>query len=326
MNRLISFLTKHEANDNNKLAVTHTRIPNAQLQGCRYGGKFHISTKEDLQRFHRLYINDMFVDPKGSNEMILQHPVPLYAAHFTEKQLDENAAIMIDLDLKYDSNQVDGRCHDERFCVNVAHAYVKTLFCKMADLDQLRSTYGQDHLRFPVFVMQKDDTAIDPKHPNVRKDGVHIVIGLAIDRSHHIRLREWMVPELAKIIETHNLPIINQPEDVLDASVAKGGSNWQLYGSCKPQCQPYKLSFYYECALKLDQSEGALRIKYERMYSRIPIANCDDDESGRSDDESDSNSLVKVNVDFEVECDDDVNIEVNIEQKNSDGESDSERQ
>lgn len=271
MGRFTDFLREHNTKDNR--AITHTRIPNHKLDSeFKQGGRFSIGATKELECFHRLYVKEMFVDPKGSREMILRDPVPVYSAHFTEAQLETNAPVLIDMDIKYRASEVGGRAHTEGFCLDVLHAGVSTLFGEMANLDQLRSIYGKGPIQFPAFVMQKDETALDPKNPDVRKDGVHLKIGLAFDRPHHIRLRERMLPKVASLIETHRLPIINAPEDVLDYSVASASSNWQLYGSCKPQCKPYKLSHHYECSVKLDSPSSApLCFQYTTIYSRTPI-------------------------------------------------------
>ena len=293
MARLNDFLRNHFITDSANAVVTHTRIPNKQLTGSQHGGKFNINTKQETDAFYRLYLKEMFVDPKGTNEPVLRHPVPSYSAHMTEKQLDQGAPIMIDMDIKYDAHEVHGRKHSEQFCLDVIHVCVCTLFGEMADLDQLRSAHGGDGerpLTFFVFVTQKDDSVLDPKNPQTRKDGIHIKVGLALDRHHHIRLRELMLPHLSKLVEKHKLPIINSVDDVLDASVAKANAPWQLYGSSKPQCEPYKLSYQYKCTVRLDRqrddsegegeggdSNGAgahrapLRIQYETVYSRTPI-------------------------------------------------------
>ena len=46
------------------------------------------------------------------------------------------------------------------------------------------------------------------------------------------------------------MPIINTWDDVLDEGVIKGYTNWQLYGSCKPQHDTYVLTQIYNLKKK----------------------------------------------------------------------------
>lgn len=47
----------------------------------------------------------------------------------------------------------------------------------------------------------------------------------------------------------------NSWDDVLDANVCKGGSNWQMYGSQKPGYDVYKLSYYMIAELDTNEDE-----------------------------------------------------------------------
>jgi hypothetical protein len=46
-----------------------------------------------------------------------------------------------------------------------------------------------------------------------------------------------------------NIPIINDWTDVFDEGVSKQHSNWQLYGSQKPNHEPYKLKYVYNVSV-----------------------------------------------------------------------------
>ena len=52
-----------------------------------------------------------------------------------------------------------------------------------------------------------------------------------------------------------DFPIINTWKDVFDDGITKGYTNWQLYGSCKPNHKPYKLTQVYEITYDSDDNE-----------------------------------------------------------------------
>jgi hypothetical protein len=53
----------------------------------------------------------------------------------------------------------------------------------------------------------------------------------------------------------NDLPITNSWEDVIDESVIKGYSNWQLYGSKKPGKEDYKLKYIFSATVVADSWE-----------------------------------------------------------------------
>jgi P4 family phage/plasmid primase-like protien len=264
-----------------KQVITHTNIGNRDMK--IYGGSYNIDAK-DLTAFFRAYVKTAFVGAGNTREPVLKANAMYY---LTEKQLDQNGAITIDMDMKYHSKDVNRRLHDESFLIEVIRLYLNELFSKMADMDQLRKTYGYDHIRFNVYVMQKDHVVVDAKNHSVLKDGVHIIIGLGLDRNHQVALRELVLPKAAALLEATGLPLINQVDDVFDLAVSSANANWQMYGSRKPGCDTYKLSYHYEWSVKLDQNaspdqDDRLLFQYRTVYSRTPIPTAEGDEGGPS--------------------------------------------
>jgi hypothetical protein len=54
------------------------------------------------------------------------------------------------------------------------------------------------------------------------------------------------------------LPVTNSWEDVLDEGISIGHTNWQLFGSCKPNHEAYKLTQVYN--ITYDTDDQSFRI------------------------------------------------------------------
>ena len=227
-NELSDFLTKHNAsnpqntNTNTKSNSTHTRIGNKDLK--IYGGNFDIP-KEELSVFRKLYYEHVFV--KNRKE------------YLTEKQLDENGPIMIDLDFRYDFS-VTSRLHTPDHIGDMVSLYLETLkdfFVVPEDTS------------FPIFIMEK---------PNVNrvvekqetKDGIHVIIGVQMDRTMQVMLREKIIKQIGDIWE---LPLTNDWDSVLDLGISKGCVNWQMYGSQKPGNEAYRLTYHLMAKMEDDK-------------------------------------------------------------------------
>jgi P4 family phage/plasmid primase-like protien len=219
-NDLSDFLAKHNSKNKNKDkdVITHTRIGNQELN--IYGGSFSIN-KEELSVFYRLYYEHVFV--KNRKE------------YLTERQLDGQGPILIDIDFRYDFS-VTKRNHTQEHIQDIISLY----------LEELKAFFVfEENKVFPIFVMEK---------PNVNrvvekqetKDGIHIIIGIQMDNIMQMMLREKILKQIGDIWE---LPITNDWNSVLDEGISKGTTNWQMYGSQKPGNEAYKLTYYLTAEL-----------------------------------------------------------------------------
>jgi len=211
-NDLSEFLAKHNASNRKEgESPTHTRIGSKTLNV--YGGSFAID-KDSLPTFHRLYYEHIFVKHKKE--------------YLTEKQLDEDGGICIDLDLHYPID-VTERQHTAEHIQDFV-----TLV-----LEQLKAFFiFRANEPFPIFIMEKPNVN---READKTKDGIHIIIGIQMDKTMKSMLREKLVKEIADIWD---LPLANDWEGVVDGSVMKGHANWQMYGSQKPGHEAYKLTYY----------------------------------------------------------------------------------
>jgi P4 family phage/plasmid primase-like protien len=224
-NDLPDFLSKHNhKKDNENKEITHTRIPNTELK--IYGGAFHID-KEELPLFYKLYYEHVFV--KNRKE------------YLTEQQLEEGGPILVDFDFRYEFS-VTKRIHTMEHIQDIIQLH----------LEELKEFYTfTENQQFPIFIMEKPNVNRDVEK-QITKDGIHMIIGIQMDRTAQVMLRDRIVKKIGDIWE---LPLKNTWDDVLDAGVCKGKSNWQMYGSQKPGFDVYKLTYYMMAELDTNDNE-----------------------------------------------------------------------
>jgi P4 family phage/plasmid primase-like protien len=218
------YLSLHKLSDDKKkkgIKGTHTAIPNPE-KGT-HGGNYYIDS-DDLDEFYKTYMDDVF---KKNN-----------IGHLTERQLEENGPIAIDLDFRYGTD-VKKRLHTETHIENIITTYLEKLQENIFDFE-----VKQD---IPIYVFEKKNVNMLDK---MTKDGIHIIIGIACDRRIQLLLRNIVLKDMPDILD--ELPFTNSIEDVIDLSVTKGGTNWQLFGSCKPNHEPYEITQYYNYYLNDD--------------------------------------------------------------------------
>ena len=196
-------------------AHTHTRIGDNALS--IKGGTYTIN---DLQEFYPKYVKHVFQDSKFE--------------FLTEKQHIEKGPIMIDFDFRYDVS-VETRQHTNTHITDIVDLYFQEII-EMMNIPT--------NTTIPVFMFEKDNVNMLDK---VTKDGIHMIIGIHMERALQIILRNRV---LAKIKDVwSDLPLINTWDEVLDEGITKGTTNWQLYGSRKPGNERYILTHSYNLEL-----------------------------------------------------------------------------
>ncbi len=209
---LYNFLQKEK--DENR-PYTNTRI--AEKSENIYGGSFHIPTQE-YDEFLAIYKREI-VD-KGLPE------------YLTEVQFENGGPILVDFDLRFPLECTE-RHYDSDCIDDIVSLYATELY-KIYQFDESSS--------YKVFVLEKPKTNPVPTK-NVTKDGIHLIIGISSERSVQILLRKQILTKIGNMLE--HIPIINTWDDVLDKGITDGGNNWQMYGSCKPLHDTYKLTTVY---------------------------------------------------------------------------------
>ena len=230
---LDGFLQRHKTKGDE--TPSHTKI--GDVKTGIYGGSYCIP-EEKMSEFYKLYIKSVF----NKKEL----------TYLTEVQQEESGPILIDVDERY-SADISKRQHDIS-----AHIFdlINLYFEKLCEMTDNRLT------NVPVYVFEKDEINTD----NVKyvKDGVHIIIGLDMMHEAKVILRNKVLQEIGDIFE--DLPLTNSYEEVLDFGVARGKTNWQLYGSRKPKNIDYKIKKIYNYSFNEEN---------EPEIEEIPIKNID---------------------------------------------------
>jgi P4 family phage/plasmid primase-like protien len=233
---LAEFLSKKYYTKQENTSITHTRIGSKTNKG----GSYHIPGN-DLDEFYKLYIEHVFTLKEKE--------------YLTEVQHKEKGPILIDLDFRYEST-VTKRQHNEDDIIAFIGAY----------LDALKKIVTFQDKKFPIFVFEKPD--VNTKNTSMTKDGIHIIIGLILERSAQCYLREEVLKEIPRC---SHLPLINSWEQIIDEGICAGYTNWQMYGSRKPGHQSYQLKNVYDCVI--DFSDGEFSMEQMTKYDINNIEN-----------------------------------------------------
>lgn len=225
------FLKKHSKSgksDNAEASSpTHTRIGDKEMN--IHGGSYVIP-HNNWNTFMSLYWTDIVEKNKSE--------------YLTEKQLStEMSPIAVDLDLHFDyslSERIYSQEHLDDL-VDVYLAELKDMFC------------FDENTKFPIFLFEKSKVN-RVQEKQITKDGIHMIIGVQMKHDVQEILRKNVIPKVEEI--WGDFPIKNTWNDVFDEGITKGYTNWQLYGSCKPQHEPYKLTHVYE--ISYDEDDGEL--------------------------------------------------------------------
>ena len=200
-------------------AHSHTRIPDKSLS---IGGAFMIP-RSDIQEFYKRYHQHVFVDKKQE--------------FLTEKQQPTNGPGLIDFDFRYASD-VEERLHTKANIMDVILACMR-VFTNVYKFPTDESSSNE--LVIPFYVFEKPTVNMQAE---ITKDGIHMIIGMKMERAVQMLLREELLHELPEILG--DLPIVNTWEQVYDDGIVKGPTNWQLYGSRKPNNKAYDLKYIFE--------------------------------------------------------------------------------
>lgn len=194
-------------------AYTHTRIGDKALNV--HGGVYTIPPAI-LPVFWKKYYTHVFENAK--------------LEFLTEKQNPERGIICIDFDFRYETS-ITKRQHTKEHIVDMIQSYIYTLE-KLIEIPE--------DAQIPIYIFEKSDVN---QLDDVTKDGIHMIIGVIVDRPIQRMLRARMLKELPDIWT--DLPITNSWNDVLDEGISRGHTNWQLYGSRKPGHKPYMMKYHF---------------------------------------------------------------------------------
>lgn len=230
---LNEFLAKHSAKNSvtgETTNITHTRIGDKELNV--YGGSY-IIPREDLSTFYTLYYDSIFVKKRKE--------------YLTEKQLETGSPMAVDFDFRY-NHDITSRQHTRE--------HISDMVCEYAEI--LKECYLiKPNKAFDIYVFEKPNVN-RLEDGSLTKDGIHMIIGMQIDHTMQMLIREKMIEKLSEIWD---LPLINSWDSVLDEGISKGKINWQLFGSRKPGNEAYELTHHY--SMSIDGADGQYEMNEE---------------------------------------------------------------
>ena len=203
---------------------TNTRIGNAAFNIA--GGSYHIPDAE-YDAFLTRYYDDILAKSKQE--------------YLTECQID-GGALLIDVDLRFPISTTQ-RKYTQEHIGDLVDLYLETL----------KTMYQfDDDTQFTVYVMEKPNINRD-ESKQVTKDGIHLIFGLQCARNAQIWLRKQIMQKLGEEVADSWTTLApggeagqTQTWDAMfDDGITEGGTNWQLYGSCKPNYDSYRLTTLY---------------------------------------------------------------------------------
>lgn len=238
---LTNFLIKHSAKNFKDDVITHTRIGSKVKEDNIYGGSYVIKPDE-LNEFYKLYYEAVFV--RGEKE------------YLTEVQPKQTSPIYVDLDFRYDMS-ITNRQHTNETINEIVYAYCETF----KDMFVFNGSPT-----FDVFVFHKDNVNI-VKDKNMTKDGIHMIFDLKADSITTEILRQKIMDKCNEDAIFSSLPLTNSLNDVFDEGISKKITNCQMYGSQKPNNEPYKLTNHY--SVEVDADDG------EFMFNELDVKDLD---------------------------------------------------
>jgi hypothetical protein len=160
------FIGSHSMSKDDPRIATNTRIT---------GGKFFIPD-EEYMTFLSLYYRDIVVS--GNDEFL------------TEKQRD-SGPIAVDFDFRY-SYDVTTKQYSDKHIAGMISLY----------LDALKTIYQfTDKTPFPIYIFEKPSVnRLDDK--KITKDGIHMIIGIQMDRTAQLILREKVMAIIGRTFST----------------------------------------------------------------------------------------------------------------------------
>ena len=149
--------------------------------------------------------------------------------YLTEKHRDISP-ILIDFDLRFERDVVD-RQYSIDLLKNIVKEYIDEIdkYVVVPDTTEIYLMEKEN----PVYVDKKD----------IVKDGVHIMITNIVTRpSVQFIVRKKLLSKFGKMMK--HMKTTNKIDDIFDEQVIYK-NNWQMYGSKKPNSEPYRVTHHW---------------------------------------------------------------------------------
>jgi P4 family phage/plasmid primase-like protien len=151
--------------------------------------------------------------------------------HVIEKHT-ETSPILVDLDFKFNIEYIE-----RQYNINHIKKIVDLYMTEMEEI--FKFTNKENNLIAFVFERSK------PYHAKtIIKDGIHIIFPFAITEPYaQYALRDNILKKIDSVFS--DIKINNALSDVVDRCIIQK-NGWLMYGSKKPNCDPYKLTHVYD--------------------------------------------------------------------------------
>lgn len=233
----LEMFRKQKTGPGSEAEITNTRITDESR-----GGTYSIPESE-YARFLDVYYREVILAGKKDS--------------LTEAQLANDGPCLVDLDFRFPYDCVK-RSYTRDHIDDLVGAY----------LEEFKRIFQFDgDSKFAIYVLEKPSiNRVQDK--NITKDGIHLVIGIQSERKLQVILRRRMIKRLSELWSGDDaLPITNEWEDVVDQTIALGRTGWQLYGSAKPGCAAYALTYIYDVGY--DACDGELTVNVRSMQEEM---------------------------------------------------------
>jgi P4 family phage/plasmid primase-like protien len=224
-------------------------------------GSFKINSASDIDKFYEIYNSAMI---QGVH------------LHMTEKPI-EPSPLRVDLDFRFpiehrEDTNIFVRKYTKEDIDKIVNYYYKAILPFIdvkASREILKNNSIKEESLLFAYVMEKSKPV---EYRGKLKDGIHIVFPYIV-LSHTMQnlIRN-------KIIENGNdifsgIPVINPHDDIIDKAIIDK-NNWQMYGSRKPDCEPYRVTYKYD--YNFEENKGVVvssrasaseELTYPRLFS-----------------------------------------------------------
>jgi len=213
--RVYDLLDKNRCNEDNKDSATHSS----------YGLFRGTFTLDNIQRKELMEIYTKAINAGVTDLSIL------------ERQ-KEFAPIIVDIDLEVpvDNYENDTRLYDDDMIQNISKKY----------LESIRTYIDVPEHKFKFFLFEKNKPTI---RDDIVKDGFHLVFPDLCIQTKVRHLLRYKVVKMCEEEETFE-GFLNGPDKIIDKSVVSA-NGWFLYGSTKPNGQPYSLTKIFDGDINL---------------------------------------------------------------------------
>jgi P4 family phage/plasmid primase-like protien len=157
--------------------------------------------------------------------------------HLTEKPCDPSP-MRADLDFRFPmvspkpESGIMPRLYTQQHVTNIVKAYCNLI------ANYVDPSY---HHLIVAYVMEKNKAT---EHRGKIKDGIHIVWPhIVLPHTLHHLIRKHMLNKAAQVFI--GMSMCNTYEEIIDNAIIDK-NNWQMYGSKKPECEAYRVTYVYK--------------------------------------------------------------------------------